>query len=579
MNFNKEVFIKNYRIRYLVRMCSIFFIYLLVTLCYFLFGIKNLTLFDYIMTFIFLVFWNIIITGAGALLIFSGLSSRLKGGGQEQVRNSIRALPLQSMAFIAAISTLYGLFIAFVGARTETEGYRTIIRVMELILNLSYSYVFIPVFYSWITIRSLAMRMKQELFEQTGLQFEPTGKSFQTEILLSFIMISLYPISVVIFSLYSQGFLITILNVTPYLIAYLLIITMGIIFIVAFQSRSFSEPLKRLTRFVEQIRNGNYAARTPVTQDNEIGILAASVNSMAAGLEEREKIKDVFGRMVDPAVRDHVLKGNSDMGGTLTEATILFSDIRGFTTLSEKMAPDRVVRLLNRYFESMSQAISSYDGLVNKYIGDAVMALFGVLTNSPLQADMAVGAAVAMQKNLAQLNTEFVSEGLPVIQSGIGIHKGKVLAGNIGCSARMEYTVIGDVVNAASRIEGLTKHLADGVAISGEVKNALQDPNRYHYRFLARAIVKGKEIPVELFEIIDGLSDPGQEARLASIPDYENAVTLYYKRDFTGAQKIFVMLAEKLPRDKILQYYIRQCGRYAAEGVPHDWEGLENSLK
>jgi len=246
-----------------------------------------------------------------------------------------------------------------------------------------------------------------------------------------------------------------------------------------------------------EIRGGNYLIKVDVISNDEVGNLGESLNVMTEGLKEKEYIKDTFGRMVDPRVRDYLLDGKLDLGGEIREATILFADIRDFTSLSERLEPDKVVKILNRYFERMSKCVEAQSGLVDKYIGDAMMAVFGALGGQVNHARAAAGAALKMRQEREQLNAELRDEGLDEIQAGIGIHTGQVLAGNIGSSSRMEYTVIGDAVNVAARIEGLSKELSRDILISQASVERLSD--EFTFEYLGKVVVRGKEQQVKIY--------------------------------------------------------------------------------
>lgn len=238
---------------------------------------------------------------------------------------------------------------------------------------------------------------------------------------------------------------------------------------------SFEKPIIAMQKAAKSIENGVLNIKVPVESPDETGRLGESINSMARGLEEKERIRDAFGKIVDPKVRDHLLSGNMSLGGEMKVATVLFSDIRGFTALSENMLPDAVVALLNRYFEAMYEAITANRGLLNKYIGDAVLALFGLPLEDPRHAENALRAARDMIKARDTLNISLKSEGLPVIRTGIGIHSGLVVAGNIGARARMEYTAIGDTVNVASRLESLCKETEKEILITESSRMLMSD--------------------------------------------------------------------------------------------------------
>ena len=185
------------------------------------------------------------------------------------------------------------------------------------------------------------------------------------------------------------------------------------------------------------------------------------------------QINDVFGKNVSPQIRDYLLKGNVALGGENVNITVMFCDIRSFTTLSESLPSQTVGTILNRYFTALEKCISCHNGIINKYMGDGLMALFGVpLPSNKHQLD-AFEAALEMREALKELNVSFKKDNLPELNFGIGLHSGNVVAGNIGAESRMEYTVIGDTVNTASRIEGVCKVYKRDLLISESTAEAI----------------------------------------------------------------------------------------------------------
>ncbi|MFT5683553.1 MAG: adenylate cyclase, partial [Myxococcota bacterium] len=260
-------------------------------------------------------------------------------------------------------------------------------------------------------------------------------------------------------------------------------------------------------RAMEKVAAGSLDGHTPIQGLDTMGGLTSHFNAMVEGLREREQIRQIFGRYVAKQVADEILGGRIELGGELRTATVLFTDIRGFTTISETMAPTEVIDFLNRYFEHMVSCVIQNDGVLDKFIGDAIMALFGVpVTRSPeLDARAAVQCAIEMRQALIVLNTERQSEGLPAIDIGIGIHTGPLVVGNIGTRDRTEYTVIGDVVNLASRLEGLTKSLGKPVLISADTAALLGDMDLTE---LGTYEVRGRSEPVRLFTIAEDTATP-----------------------------------------------------------------------
>jgi adenylate cyclase len=272
-------------------------------------------------------------------------------------------------------------------------------------------------------------------------------------------------------------------------------------------STGYQRPLVEMKEALGRVRTGDYDVRVKVTSDDELGALGDGFNEMTAGLKERELIRATFGRMVDPNVRDHLLRGNLQLGGEVRQAAVLFVDIRGFTSLSETMRPDDVVRLLNFYFDRLGRVIVGEQGMINKYIGDAMMAVFGAPVPLPNPAAAALRAAVRMRDAVDGLNQELVREGLPPLQTGIGIHCGPVLAGNIGSAERMEYTVIGDTVNLASRVEALCKELSCDLLLTQGVMDRVDDEAEAlngHIEFVATHSVRGRQEPVRLYTVRAG---------------------------------------------------------------------------
>lgn len=271
------------------------------------------------------------------------------------------------------------------------------------------------------------------------------------------------------------------------------------LFLTLMISGNFHEPLREIRSAARKIQEGELDAEVNVTSSDEIGELGVGFNRMVAGLREKEKIKQDFGRAVDPRVRDYLLEHEGQLGGEQRQASVLFCDIRGFTAFSEGREPRQVVEILNRYFEQMNLAVEEHQGVVNKFIGDAVMAIFGVPAPDENHAEKAVRAGLEMIYRRDELNLKLAKEGLPKIGTGLGIHSGLLLAGNLGSAERLEYTVIGDSVNLASRLESLSKKLNHEFIISEATHSALPEILARHFTYLARVKVKGKQEAVAVY--------------------------------------------------------------------------------
>ena len=268
-------------------------------------------------------------------------------------------------------------------------------------------------------------------------------------------------------------------------------------------ARSFAHPVRQLARHTERISAGDYDTRLELDRADEFGRLADVFNAMSAGLAERDRVRDLLDKNVSPEVATRLLRDGHALGGEEREVTVLFADLRGFTTLAEGMPAHDLVALLNRYLDRMSAAIEVEGGIIDKYIGDEIMALFGAPVAAPDGADRAVRAALGMRGALAAFNRELAAEGRPPLAFGVGINTARVVAGNIGSRRRLNYSVIGDGVNLAARLQPLTRRaeFAADIIVSETTRAALG--GRYSLRPLGTVGVKGKAEPV-LIHAVDG---------------------------------------------------------------------------
>jgi adenylate cyclase len=261
-----------------------------------------------------------------------------------------------------------------------------------------------------------------------------------------------------------------------------------------------SRALGRVNVALKKLEKQEYVHVDAIRTGDELDDLAAGFNTMVDGMLERDKLKTTMGKYMTASVMDHLMSGQVQLGGETLTVTILFTDIRSFTTLSEKMNAQELVGLLNEYFTEMVGIVMDGDGVVDKYIGDAIMAVFGAPVPKPDDAKNAVIAAVRMRQGLRVLNKRLVARGMQELRTGIGIHTGEVVAGNIGSERRMEYTVIGDAVNLASRLESSTKDLGVHVLISEDTWKLVKDV--VVTRPVKEITVKGRKQPVMTYEVL-----------------------------------------------------------------------------
>ncbi len=252
------------------------------------------------------------------------------------------------------------------------------------------------------------------------------------------------------------------------------------------------------------------------------------------------------------------------------EMTILFSDIRSFTSLSEDMTPQENFNFLNSYLNRVSPIIRQHGGFIDKYIGDAVMALF------PRSVEDSVRSAVAMQQEVVHYNQLRSKVGYRSIEVGIGIHTGSLMLGTIGEERRMEGTVISDAVNLAARLEGLTKLYGASIVISGPTIFELGEQSKqFDFRFLGRVQVKGKKDSVAVFEVLNGCDKKTIDLKLKTLSDFEQGLLNYSNQEFRAAIEYFKRVLKVNPDDKASYHYSEQAQHFLTHGTPPDWDGVE----
>jgi adenylate cyclase len=265
-------------------------------------------------------------------------------------------------------------------------------------------------------------------------------------------------------------------------------------------SRSVTRPLHDVLDVVHKIRGGDLTAHTQVTGRDEVGSLGVALNEMAQGLQDRDRIKEIFGRYVTTQVSQEILSKEITLGGERRRVTLLFSDIRNFTTMSEAMTPEQIITFLNDYFSEMVDAVFEQHGVLDKFIGDGMLAVFGTLDERQAHERRAVLAALRMKALLAKLNGERAMIGQAPIAIGIGIHTDDVIVGNIGSRKRLEYTVIGDGVNTCSRVEGLNKEFGTTILITDSTWEQVRED--FECRAMPEAPLKGKSKAPRVFEVL-----------------------------------------------------------------------------
>lgn len=294
----------------------------------------------------------------------------------------------------------------------------------------------------------------------------------------------------------------------------------GILFVIGagwLIANHITRPLKRMVTAAEEVAHGNFQVKLQDDGSDEVSVLTHSFNRMVAGLQEGSIYRDLLGRTVSPAVReqlrDSFTSGDLHLDGQMVTATVLMTDIRGFTTLSEREEPTTVLKWLNEYFSELAPVIAAHGGIVDKFEGDAMLAFFGVLPR-PMppreSAYQACLAALEMLKVIESINTRRAERGEPLFITGIGINTGKVTAGGLGAADRLNYTIIGDAVNTTQRIESFTREFQESAAVVSETtfsalraRQALFDLNS-----LGAHMFKGKSQAVAVYRLLASQATP-----------------------------------------------------------------------
>ena len=292
----------------------------------------------------------------------------------------------------------------------------------------------------------------------------------------------------------------------------------------------------------------------------------------------RQQIKTIFSRMVSPEIMNHLLEHPERLalGGENRNSTVLFSDIRDYTKFSEGLEAAEVVRQLNDYFERMVGCVTECKGTLHKFIGDAIMAVWGeieVISLGPkTDAENAVRAALLMRRRLRELNDERKAANLIPLRIGIGLNHGVVQAGMLGSSGRMEFTVMGDEVNVASRLEGATKEFKTDLAISESVRDLLGDD--FLVRRLGLIQLKGKTSATVVYEVLAEKSDMGDSRMSAGgVARYEEAFTYFLARRFDKAEAGFMACEKDYPDDYCVKIYLKASREFIAAPPPPEWDG------
>ena len=302
--------------------------------------------------------------------------------------------------------------------------------------------------------------------------------------------------------------------------------------------------------------------------DERLGIML-----LLEDISSEVRMKTTMSRYMDPSLADKLMdEGGEMLGGQDSVATILFSDIRSFTTLSESLGAQGIVELLNEYFTRMVDVVTDEGGMLDKFIGDAIMAIFGTPFPHDDDPDRAVKAAIRMMKELRIFNEGLRQTGRQTIDIGIGLNTDHVISGNIGSPKRMDYTVIGDGVNLASRLEGANKIYGSHILVSQTTLDGLK--SSYRHRLVDHVVVKGKTEPVGIYELLDYHTDDSYPNMIEALQVFRDAMECYRAARWDQGRKLFEQVLGLNPGDKCAKLYVERCDHLKANIDPETWDGI-----
>jgi class 3 adenylate cyclase len=355
------------------------------------------------------------------------------------------------------------------------------------------------------------------------------------------------------------------------LIVGLLVFAIGILFTLFFSNRVV-RPLRLLVAGVGEVEKGNFDFRVSFKSKDEVGQLSGAFNNMAQGLKEKEQMRNTFDKYVHPSIVTDILNNPEKLklGGSREIQTVLFSDVANFTTFSEGMPPEDLILLLNDYLGAMTNEVIEHQGILDKYIGDAIMAFWGAPFCKGNHALLACQTAIKMQNKLEELRPIWKSQNKPEINARIGVSTGDMIVGNLGSEHARDYTCIGDTVNYGARLEGLNKYYGTKIIVDNYTR--IQAAGGIEVRELDTVVVKGRSKGSPIFELIGEQGDITEERREMNVL-YEEALRKYRGGEFSNADEKFKKLLEKFPDDMPSQVLQERCVFYIMH-PPEAWTGV-----
>ena len=418
----------------------------------------------------------------------------------EDVQRRLTQLPLLTAQWVAVLA------LAVIAFRTSTPWWAPYATALPAptIADFVTVCVVLTVFYftyTYFVVSDYLAQLCTFIFRCYGRNLGLFFGSYTTKLLVALVVISVAPLAAILVDLFSYSDD----RLRDEILVDVASAVMGVAITAYFISRSLLRPLRTLSNAMTKVAGGDLSLRMPVTSNDEVGELTGQFNNMVEGLRERERIRETFGRYVDESVASTILhrEGQGVLAGETREATILFTDIAGFTTIAEYLAPDRLVTALNEYLETVLGPIRAHGGVVNTFIGDGLFASFNMPLICENHGAAAVRAAIDIQRAVG--NRTFGNEGV-AFATRIGISTGNVIGGSVGAGQRMSFTLLGDTVNLASRLEELNKQHGTRILVSESTRTACN--GEFKFYALGTVAVRGRSDTVAIFSI-----DPNSQGK------------------------------------------------------------------